>query len=425
MCGAYGKISAAYSQPSNQIMSIGMSHDSLHAPTLSSFVDDCLVQAKRQVSQASAPRVVISPYRFNPLGAHVDHQGGPVLARCLDQYTLLCFWPTMDATSTVHCCINGSNWETAVFTSAELQDNYGWDAMARASFAALANYQTLDKGIEAVVFGTLISGGLSSSSSVILAYLSALADVNGFSLTAEELVELSRRVENDYRGLNNGIQDQMSIAFARQNHLTVLDVNKVEAQLVVDPPNISEVCFLMCYSGVSRDLAGSPFNTRVSECQQAARLLDVNANRLGDVPEQHRSEAALAQLPDLLKRRASHVYSEISRVQLGAAAWQRGDWSTFGQLMKASCQSSINDYESGSEWLIALHEIANTLPGVYGNRFSGGGYGGCLFMLCDAKQLDEIAESLMNQYIDQYPELKSEARVLIAKSESTVRIVQP
>ena len=115
----------------------------------------------------------------------------------------------------------------------------------------------------------------------------------------------------------------------------------------------------------------------------------------------------------------------MARVHLGAAAWQRGDWSTFGQLMNASCQSSINDYESGSEWLIALHEIAKTLTGVYGNRFSGGGYGGCLFMLCDVNHVAVIAESLMTQYIDRYPELKSVAQVVIAESEGTVRITQP
>ncbi len=401
-----------------------MPSEFLQAQPLSVLLDDCLVQARERVNHVSAPRVVVSPYRFNPLGAHVDHQGGSVLARCLDQYTVLYFWPAPGVATTVHCSLADSAWEQATFTSSQLQDSHGWDAMARASFAALSAYRPLDRGMDAVVFGTLISGGLSSSASVILAYLSALADVNGFSLTESELVELSRRVENDYRGLNNGIQDQMSIAFARRDHLSVLDVNGPSAQAVADPPNISEVCFLMCYSGVSRDLAGSPFNTRVSECQQAARILDASASHLGEVSKELRSDAAVTQLPDVLKRRASHVYSEIARVHLGAAAWQDGDWSTFGQLMNASCQSSINDYESGSEWLIALHEIARTLPGVFGNRFSGGGYGGCLFMLCDVNYVASIADSLLAQYIDRYPELRSQARIVVAKSEGSVRITQ-
>lgn len=35
-------------------------------------------------------RVVASPYRICPLGAHIDHQGGPVLGMTINAYTL--FW---------------------------------------------------------------------------------------------------------------------------------------------------------------------------------------------------------------------------------------------------------------------------------------------------------------------------------------------
>lgn len=402
-----------------------MTHSSLHARNVDSLIADSLVIAARLTGIRDDPRVVVSPYRFNPLGAHIDHQGGSVLARCLDQYTILVFWPSTDNGCTVHANLHDGRWQHSSFAPFDLVDEYGWDAMARASLSALADHATLTFGITAVVTGTLVSGGLSSSASVILAYLSALADVNGIVLSPAELVELSRQVENDYRGLNNGIQDQMSIAFGRRDHLSVLDVENVSAVHVADPATVSDVRFLMCYSGVSRDLAGSPFNTRVAECQAAARLLSANAKHLGEVPQASRSFGAIEKLPELLERRARHVYSEMQRVHDGAQAWKKGDWQGFGQLMNASCQSSINDYESGSEWLIALHEIARSLPGVQGNRFSGGGYGGCLFMLVDAEAVESVAQNLLHTYLLRYPELQGAARVVIANSESTVRIVNP
>jgi len=34
---------------------------------------------------------IVSPYRVCPLGAHVDHQGGPVLGMTIDAYTILAF----------------------------------------------------------------------------------------------------------------------------------------------------------------------------------------------------------------------------------------------------------------------------------------------------------------------------------------------
>jgi galactokinase/galacturonokinase len=181
----------------------------------------------------------------------------------------------------------------------------------------------------------------------------------------------------------------------------------------------------MCYSGVSRNLADSSFNIRVAECRAAAQSLYAEADHLGQVPLELRNSEQFNALPDLLARRARHVYGEMERVALGAAAWMDGDIAQFGNLMNQSCQSSIHNYESGSEWLIALHEIAREIPGVYGNRFSGGGYGGCLFMLVDRDRIEDIATQLMDSYIGLYPELNGIAKVLVADFESTVRLVKP
>lgn len=398
---------------------------SLDAQPIKELIDDCVNQARQLTGRQSLPKVVVSPYRFNPLGAHIDHQGGQVLARCLNQYTILCFWPARELSSVVYACVNDDEWQQTRFLPVETDDEHGWDSMTRASAAALHDFSKTERGIEAVVFGTMVSCGLSSSASVILAYLSALADVNELALSPEQLVELSRRVENDYRGLNNGIQDQMSIVFGQQNHIAKLDVENVTSSPIKDPEHMSQYRFLMCYSGVSRDLGGSPFNTRVSECQQAAEILHPGAGHLGQVPVDARSDQKINDLPKPLMGRAKHVFSEMARVEEGAIAWSAGDIERFGVLMNASCQSSINDYESGSEWLIALHEIARDIPGVYGNRFSGGGYGGCLFMLVDTDKTEAIASTLLNKYLDRYPELRGVAKVLVAESESTVRVIHP
>ena len=46
-------------------------------------------------------------------------------------------------------------------------------------------------------------------------------------------------------------------------------------------------------------------------------------------------------------------------------------------------------------------------------------------MLADIKAVDRIAESLLEQYLTRYPELQGSARIVIAETESTVRIVTP
>lgn len=398
----------------------------LQAQSLDVLIAASTEQACQVAGKSDTPRVVVSPYRFNPLGAHIDHQGGAVLSRCLDQYTILCFWPRADDKCCVHANMDGLRWQSVNFGIKQLEDKHGWDSMARASVAAFAASHPLRYGVDAVIFGTLVSGGLSSSASCILAYLAALAEVNEVALSSVQLVELVRCVENDYRGLNNGVQDQMSIVFGQKSHLSILDVNTVTAKSIADPATIDQVSFLMCYSGVSRNLVtGSNFNVRVSECREAAKLLHEPAQHLGEVPLTMRSEAKLAALPDILQRRARHVFGEMQRVERGGAAWEQGNWPVFGQLMNESCFSSINYYESGSEWLISLHEMASRCDGVYGSRFSGGGFGGCLFMLVDTARVDQVAAQLLDSYIGKYPALASLARVSVAKSESTVRVITP
>ncbi len=407
-------------------MSSARSAIELQAQSLNELIPLSVNQACEVAGKTDTPRVVVSPYRFNPLGAHIDHQGGEVLSRSLDQYTLLSFWPRIDADCCIHANMDGSQWQSVQFGNTELEDKYGWDSMARASVTAFAARYPMHCGVDAVIFGTLVSGGLSSSASCILAYLTALAKVNDVTLSEQQLVELVRCVENEYRGLNNGLQDQMAIVFAKQNHLSVLNVNAVTATSIADPANTRQVSFLMCYSGVSRNLVtGSNFNERVAECREAAQLLHAQARHLGEVPVALRTEIHLAALPDILQRRARHVFGEMQRVQQGSVAWAQGDWRAFGQLMNDSCFSSINYYESGSEWLIDLHEMAGKCEGVYGSRFSGGGFGGCLFMLVDSAYTSQVACELMDSYIQKYPALASLARVSVARSESTVRVVNP
>jgi len=371
-----------------------------------------------------APAFIVSPYRFNPLGAHIDHQGGRVLARTLDQYTLLGFRATRDRRVRLHFDDDGPRAGRCAFEIGE--PSAGSESrvrFARAAAAVLHAHTPLARGLECIVHGTLVGAGLSSSASVSLAYLLALATVNELVLDSRTLVELVRQVENDHLGLANGVQDQMSVVFGRQGGLSLLDMDAVSATAVADPPTVDEVRWLLCFSGITRELAaGSGFNTRVNECREAAALLHPGATRLGDVPPDRRDEASLATLPGPVGRRARHVFTEMDRVMVGCDAWRHGDWRFFGELMDASCRSSIEQYESGSEWLIALHEIARDTPGVFGSRFSGGGYGGCLVMLVERDAAAAAGTRLLQRYVARYPEHAALARTFVATPERGVRL---
>ena len=380
-------------------------------------------KAKSLFDRSDDPVVVVSPYRMNPLGAHIDHQGGSVLARTIDQYTLLALYPTDTSRVILHC-------DNAPLADSATAFDFGmpvsgdtWERYAKASANCFASGRAAPKGFTGMVCGTLVGAGLSSSASVILAYLVGLAHANNVQLKEAELVELSRQVENEHMGLNNGLQDQMSVVFGRKKGLSLLNMASVSATYQDNPANIDEVCWVVCYSGYSRELVSSGFNDRVKECREAASLLDNGASRLGDVALEHRDEKCLNELPVPLALRARHVYSEMQRVEKGCAAWCLGDWEQFGELMNQSCHSSINQYQCGSEPMIALHEIALQNPAVYGSRFGGGGYGGCLMMLTRSLQAKSVQADVLNQYIERFPEKQGIAKAFVAHAEDNVRLI--
>ena len=364
---------------------------------------------------------VLSPYRFNPLGAHVDHQGGAVLARTLEARTELLARPNGERALRLEAELDEGA-ERLECALGEVPEAPRWARYAAAAAAALDARRGPLIGIDGRVSGSMIAAGLSSSASFLLAVITALARANGLVLPPAELVDLVREVEHDHLELANGIQDQLSIVHGRAGALALLDVDRVEASHVPDPPEASNVRWVLCFSGVRRELVGSGFNTRVSECAAAAGALHPGARRLCDVPLAARTPVAIDALPDPLGRRARHVYGEIERVAEGAAAWGAGDIARFGALVNASCASSIELYGSGSEWLVALQQIALATPGVLGSRFSGGGYGGCLVMLADASRAEAVGAAVLDAYLERYPGMRDRARTFDAGEGGTLRV---
>lgn len=358
--------------------------------------------------ERSAVRHVFVPYRICPLGAHVDHQGGPVLGRTIPTGTVLVYMPLPDPEFAL---VSRNFPGMATFTLGTAVQPDHWARYALAAALVLGGRYTLSRGFMSASSGTLVGAGLGSSASMGLAYLKALADVNDLVLTTDELIDLDYELERIQLGLNNGIQDQSNVLHGQPDSFVYTDTRHRQARLIPDPPDALTVGWLIIFSGISRELtAGGGFNQRVAECQAAARFLDPAADILSDVSPRRFAEYAPA-MPELLRRRAQHYFGEVARVRTGSQAWPAADFARFGALMNESCVSSIDQYESGHQAIIALQEIACRAPGIYGSRFSGGGYGGCLVGLVDRDQAGLAADHILSEYRQQYPQYAGQAAV--------------
>ena len=251
-------------------------------------------QIKRQLNtrgdvETSAVRVAVAPYRVCPIGAHSDHQGGPVLGMAVSAYTLLAFTvaPTSDVVLTsenfpgeIRLDLNRPTMKPAT------ADEPNWGRYLRGAACALRNRLPPEaRGIAGRVSGSLPAGGLSSSASVILSYLSALGEANALALEPRELIELALKAEKDFVGVNVGILDPAAIVGARRGHLLAIDTCETKWEPLPLGPEPPDYRILAAFSGITRNLSGTDYNQRVEECFQAARKLAALSGRGSVVPD--------------------------------------------------------------------------------------------------------------------------------------------
>jgi galactokinase len=372
--------------------------------------------------------LITVPLRVCPLGAHSDHQGGIVTGFTIDRSVQL-LARAVDSPNVSIASANFNEQREIDLLHIPSKTTGDWGNYVRGAAQALTNKDgQLLRGFRGVIHGSMPIGGLSSSAAVTIAYLQALQHVHGASSSNLETIMLVRAVENGYLGLHNGILDQSVIISGKRDALTCIDCAAHTIVSLDQGVSTSPWELLVVYSGLSRQLTATPFNQRVAECHEAARELLAMANLpvpekplLGEV-ELEIFERYSSKLPEHLRRRATHFYTERARVVSGMERWAAGDINGFGSLVTASGESSIRNYESGSPALIALYERLADIPGVYGTRFCGGGFQGCCLALIDPRKRDSITEALHASYAQRHPELLKEYSLHFCSSTDSVSL---
>ena len=373
---------------------------------------------------------IFSPYRVCPLGAHVDHQHGLVTGFAIDKCVDLWF----DVAENGMVSLRSENFPGNVSfdISAPTRVKEGnWGDYARGAKFALQKRFKLSLGIRGVIKGSIPVGGLSSSAAVLIAYVMAFAKANNITLEPFEVMKIASEAEREYIGLNNGLLDQACIALGKKDHLLMLDCESNEYRLIPKNPQMPDFELGIFFSGLTRSLTSSDYNLRVAECKTATWLVQAyeniplkeqNKTFLRDVSEsmfkRHRDE-----MPPRFARRAEHFFSEHKRVREGITAWETGNLEWFGSLSKASCESSIHNYECGSPELIAIYNAMLTTDGIYGGRFSGAGFKGACIALVDPAKKESIEREITEKYLAQYPQYKNSFRVYFCKSDDGARFV--
>ncbi|MCB9449815.1 MAG: galactokinase, partial [Anaerolineaceae bacterium] len=83
---------------------------------------------------------------------------------------------------------------------------------------------------------------------------------------------------------------------------------------------------------------------------------------------------------------------------LAKAAMLAGDTVRLGQLLNESHVSLRDDFEVSSAALNAIVRIAQSQPGCFGARMTGGGFGGCGVALVKPAFVRDFVEQINVQY---------------------------
>lgn len=328
-------------------------------------------------AQASAPG------RVNLLGEHTDYNDGFVLPTAIPQRTY------------VHLG----------FSSDTQHHFYSQDLDERVS---ISDRDSTPQGFASYIFGCIrlleeeghtippvnvhvtssvpIGSGLSSSAALEVATLRGLRALLKLQIDDVRIAQLGQQAEIQYAGVQCGIMDQMASSLADTEHMLFLDTRTLERRLISFPPGAEVV---VIDSGVPRTLAGSGYNQRRAECEEAAHLLGVQALRDVSDPQ------AVEVLPEPLRRRARHVITEDNRV---LKVMQGVSAQRFGELMNASHASLRDDYEVSVPALDTLVAMLQETPGVFGSRLTGAGFGGACVALVVSGQGMAIAQNVLERY---------------------------
>lgn len=80
--------------------------------------------------------------------------------------------------------------------------------------------------------------------------------------------------------------------------------------------------------------------------------------------------------------RARHVINENQRVRDFAHALASHDVHHAGRLMNEGHTSLTRDFATSTSVMDAAVDEIQKIPGVFGARMTGGGFGGCVVALC-------------------------------------------
>jgi galactokinase len=327
----------------------------------------------------SVPIIVRAPGRINLIGEHTDYNQGFVMPAAIDR--AIYFAIALNNRAEIHLVAYDEQEDSVSIGIDSIKPvEKSWANYLLGVIAQFQNHGIAVTGFDCVFGGDIPHGaGLSSSAALCCGMAYALNHLFNSGLDQLTLAQIGQSAEHTYAGVQ-------------------LDCRSLAYQYLTFDTKVCHI--VLCNTGVKHSLASTEYNKRREECERGVTVLQQYYPEVASLRDATLEQLHLHadELGTIVYRRCHYVVQENSRVLAAAQALKEADLKALGQLMYASHAGLRDEYEVSCRELDVLVEAAQTLPGVYGARMMGGGFGGCTINLVVPDKVAEFEEAMKKAY---------------------------
>ena len=347
------------------------------------------------------PRTFFAPGRINLIGEHTDYNGGHVfpasisfgtyaLAQKRNDQKLRFYSLNFPSIGTIECDLADLDYNEA----------HDWANFPKGMIHYMKESGLqITTGMDILFYGDIPTGaGLSSSASIEMVTGVLLEGLFDLNIDRVKMIQLGQKVENDYIGVNSGIMDQFAIGKGKKGHAILLNCQTLAYNYA--PIELADHVIIIINTNKQRTLAGSKYNERRVQCEQALTNLqtDLQIKGLGDLTKEQFEQHKHLITDETNQKRAKHAVYENLRTVEALQQLQQGNLEAFGQLMNESHKSLQLDYEVTGIELDTIIQAAWDQPGVVGARMTGAGFGGCAIAIVEIDKVDSFKNNVNKIY---------------------------
>jgi galactokinase len=340
--------------------------------------------------------VMYAPGRVNLIGEHTDYNHGFVLPCAIQFKNLIAFRKRDDAQLHVASCNYLGESDQFSVDRDIVEGPLRWANYCRAVIYVLRKRGYKIGGAELMMFGDVPQGGgLSSSAALEVCLGGAMNEMFNLGLTPTQIAEIGQQAENEFMDCQCGIMDQLISAIGKKDHALLIDCADYSSQAVKIPEDLSIV---IINSNFKRELVDSEYNDRRADCEEAASVIGVDYLRDATLDQ---LESNQSNMSNNAFKRARHIISEDIRTRSFIKALEANDFAAARKIMMEAHASIRDDFEIVVEATDTLVNICNDILGEDGvARQTGGGFGGCVVVLCQSNRVDDLLAQFGERYTE-------------------------